>query len=68
MRLWNASTRAELLSIGSRKELALCMAVHPMGKLLVVGMKNDEQYALRVYRLGWGTESLLAKLAPKDDK
>lgn len=68
VRLWHIATRAELLSIGSRKELALCMAVHPMGKLLVVGMKADQQYALRIYRLGWGTESLLAKMAQKGDK
>ena len=57
-RLWDLATRAELLRFGSSQQRVVSMALHPSGKLLVLGIEQEGRCGLQVYHLGSDRDSL----------
>jgi WD40 repeat protein/tRNA A-37 threonylcarbamoyl transferase component Bud32 len=58
VRFWDTKTHNELLSLGSRDEQVLSMALHPTAGMLVLGIERDKQFGLRVYRFKDAQEGL----------
>jgi WD40 repeat protein len=52
VRLWDLATRAELLRFGTKQQPAISMALHPSGKVLVLGVEQEHRYGLQIHRLG----------------
>jgi WD40 repeat protein len=62
LRLWDLRTNTEYLSIGNESDHVESFALHPKGELLVLGVKAQDRYVLRNYRLKSRGESLLPKI------
>jgi eukaryotic-like serine/threonine-protein kinase len=52
VRLWDLATRAELLRFGSMRQPVISMALHPSGKVLVLGIEREGRYGLQIHHLG----------------
>ncbi|MBX9653864.1 protein kinase [bacterium] len=52
VKFWHVPTKSELLTLESTNEEVLNLALHPKGKMLILAVKKEKDFGLRIYRLG----------------
>jgi WD40 repeat protein len=66
IRLWHLPTKSELLILANPDETIQCVAVHPDNQMLVLGIKRQNSYFMRVHRLGEQSQAMAASFKLPD--